>query len=86
MPDCSVCGAALAAGGASCSYDVPLERAPGIAAPEQIAAGSLTHADHEVHIARWRVHHVAGQGATPAVNAWARARLAREGHIVPPAG
>lgn len=75
----------LESGTASCPYDVPLLQAPGIGDPEQLATGSLTHAAHEIHIARWRVHHPSERGATPKVMQWARQRLAREGHIVPPA-
>lgn len=84
MPACRLCGASLEPGEASCAYDVPLDHAPGIGDPAQIAKGALTHAAHEVHIARWRVHHPAERGATPQVMAWARETLAREGHIVPP--
>ncbi len=85
MPICRLCGASLPAGGAPCDYDVPLDRAPGIGDPGAIVQGKLTHADHEVHVARWRVHHPEARGATPKVMEWARARLAREGHVVPPA-
>jgi hypothetical protein len=81
---CSVCGAPLSGPGASCDYDVPLDRAPGIGKAGQLATGLQTHAEHEVHIARWRVHHADARGGTPEVNAWARERLAREGHVVPP--
>jgi hypothetical protein len=48
-------------------------------------SGRETHTDHELHIARWRIHHPAERGATPAVMAWARDRLARAGHVVPDA-
>lgn len=85
MSICMVCGAPLEMAGTACCYDVPLDRAPGIGDPEPIAKGKLSHAAHEVHIARWRVHHPTERGATPAVLAWARERLAREGHIVPSA-
>jgi hypothetical protein len=85
MPLCPTCGAPLSSPGAGCDYDVPLERAPGIADPEAISAGRESHASHEVHIARWRVHHPDEKGASPAVMAWARDRLRREGHVVPPA-
>jgi hypothetical protein len=84
MPQCPICGAPLS-GSAPCEYDVPLDRAPGIGDPEAIAKGRETHAGHEVHIARWRVHHPDERGASPAVMAWARERLLREGHRVPPA-
>lgn len=85
MHHCLVCGTPLETAVAGCPYDVPLDRAPGIGDPEQLAKGKLSHAAHEVHIARWRVHHPAERGATPAVMAWARERLAREGHRIPPA-
>jgi hypothetical protein len=48
-----------------------------------LVTGRQSHTEHEVHIARWRVHHPNERGGTPEVNAWARARLAREGHVVP---
>jgi hypothetical protein len=48
-----------------------------------LVTGRQSHAEHEVHIARWRVHHPDERGGTPEVNAWARERLAREGHVVP---
>ncbi len=83
MPLCRVCGAALESSEARCVYDVPLDRAPGIGDPEPIATGQLSHATHEVHIARWRVHHPSERGGTPQVMAWARQRLAQEGHVVP---
>ena len=85
MPLCSICGSPLSAPGARCDYDVPLDRAPGIGDPEAIVKGQESHATHEVHIARWRVHHPDEKGGTAKVMAWARERLAREGHIVPPA-
>lgn len=85
MPTCETCGANLPDSGGSCDYDVPLDRAPGIGDPAKIAAGRQSHADHEVHIARWRVHHPEERGATPQVMAWAWERLAREGHVAPPA-
>ncbi len=84
MPSCPICGAPLSAA-SPCDYDVPLDRAPGIGDPEAIAQGRESHAGHEVHIARWRVHHPDERGASPAVMAWARERLLREGHRVPPA-
>ena len=83
MPICVICGAPLSAAGASCDYAVPLERAPGIGEAALLAAGRQSHAEHEVHIARWRVHHPDDRGGTPQVNAWARERLAKEGHDVP---
>lgn len=82
---CPVCGAEIPSNDASCAYNVPLDRAPGIGDPGSIAGGRMSHSDHEVHIARWRVHHPEERGGTPAVMAWARERLAREGHQVPPA-
>jgi hypothetical protein len=85
MPLCAICGASLTEAGALCPYDVPLDLAPGIGDVGAIAAGKESHAGHEVHIARWRVHHPDDRGASPRVMAWARDRLAREGHIVPPA-
>ena len=85
MRICLVCGAPLSAPGAPCDYAVPLDRAPGIGEAGLLATGRQSHADHEVHIARWRVHHPDERGGTPQVNAWARERLAGEGHVVPPA-
>jgi hypothetical protein len=85
MPTCLTCGAPLSAAGATCDYAVPLDRAPGIGEAALLATGRQSHAEHEVHIARWRVHHPDERGGTPAVNAWARERLSREGHVVPPA-
>jgi hypothetical protein len=83
MPTCPTCGAPLSAPGDACDYSVPLERAPGIGDPGSIAAGKMSHGDHELSIARWRIHHPAERGGSPAVMAWARERLAREGHVVP---
>jgi hypothetical protein len=83
MPICRTCGAPLGIEGTACDYAVPLDRAPGIGDAEAISGGSESFADHEVHIARWRVHHPVDRGATPTVMAWARERLAREGHVVP---
>lgn len=80
---CAVCGAPLEAASASCPYDVPLDRAPGIGDPGAIAAGRLSHIDHELHIARWRIHHAGERGATPSVMAWARERVVRSGHTPP---
>ncbi|NOT10062.1 MAG: hypothetical protein HOP28_17860 [Gemmatimonadales bacterium] len=80
MPNCPVCGAELQSAGAPCPYDVSLDRAPGIGDIDAIASGKAGHADHELHIARWRVHHPGDRGATPAVMSWARARVARDGH------
>jgi hypothetical protein len=85
MPTCRICGASLGTKGAACDYAVPLDRAPGIGDAEAISGGSVSFADHEVHIARWRVHHPDDRGATPKVMAWARERLAREGHVPPDA-
>ncbi len=81
---CRLCGAALE-GAARCPYDVPLESAPGIGDAEGIAGGRQSHGDHELHIARWRIHHPTERGATPAVMAWARERLAQAGHRIPDA-
>jgi hypothetical protein len=83
MPTCPTCGALLSAPAAPCDYAVPLERAPGIGDPGSIAAGKMSHGDHELSIARWRVHHPGERGASPAVMVWARERLARAGHVVP---
>jgi hypothetical protein len=83
MPPCHICGAPLAKTGAACEYDVPLDRAPGIGNPAMLVTGRQSHAEHEVHIARWRVHHPDAKGGTPEVVAWAKARLARDGHVVP---
>jgi hypothetical protein len=85
VPICPRCGAPLSSAEASCDYAVPLDRAPGIGEAVLLAIGRQSHAEHEVHIARWRVHHPEERGGTPQVNAWARERLAREGHVVPPA-
>ncbi len=81
MPPCPICGAPVA--GPRCEYDVPLARAPGIGDPESLVSGRLSHADHELHIARWRIHHPHERGATEQVMAWARDRLRRAGHTPP---
>ncbi len=81
-PGCQVCGALIDPSRPGCPYDVPLDRAPGIGDPAALSAGKQSHADHELHIARWRIHHPTESGATPAVMAWARDRLARAGHQV----
>lgn len=81
---CAICGAALERERAACDYAVPLDRAPGIGNPVAIAGGRQSHADHELHIARWRIHHPEERGATPAVMAWARERIVRAGHTPPP--
>ena len=83
MPTCPICGAPLSAPAASCDYAVPLERAPGIGDPGSIDTGKMSQQDHELSIARWRVHHPGEPGASPTVMAWARERLARAGHLVP---
>jgi hypothetical protein len=83
---CPLCGASLEGDPARCPYAVPLDEAPGIGDPSAIASGKETHTDHELRIARWRIHHPAERGATPAVMAWARDRLARAGHVVPGSG
>jgi len=82
MATCPTCGAPLTTSG-SCEYAVPLDGAPGIGNPAMLVTGRQSHTEHEVHIARWRVHHPDERGGTPEVNAWARDRLAREGHVVP---
>jgi hypothetical protein len=74
MPICKTCSAPIE--GDQCDYDVPLERAPGIGDPELLASGRMSAGDHELHIARWRVHHPDERGATPAVMEWARAKVA----------
>ena len=81
MRMCSICNAPIE--GDACEYDVPLDRAPGIGDPGLLATGRMSHGDHELHIARWRVHHPDERGATPAVMAWARETVARAGQ--PPA-
>jgi hypothetical protein len=81
MPTCPICGSMLEGG--ACAYDVPLDRAPGIGDPGLIATGRMSHDNHELHIARWRVHHPDGRGATPAVMAWAREKIARAGQLPP---
>jgi len=75
MSTCPICGAPIE--GDSCAYDVSLDRAPGIGEPDLIASGRMSHGDHELHIARWRLHHADERGATPAVMAWAKERVAR---------
>jgi hypothetical protein len=80
---CPLCGSFLEENSASCPYTVPLDEAPGIGDLSAIASGRVTLTDHELHIARWRIHHPAERGATPAVMAWARDRLAQAGHVVP---
>ena len=69
--------------GEHCDYAVPLDRAPGIGDPGLLEAGRMSHADHELHIARWRVHHPDERGATPEVMAWARERVARAAQSPP---
>lgn len=75
MRTCQTCQAPVE--GDQCDYAVPLDRAPGIGDPGLLATGRMTHGDHELHIARWRVHHPDERGATPAVMAWAREKVAR---------
>ena len=84
MTICLTCGAALPSLGGTCVYDVPLDQAPGIGDVDSLSSGKQAPGDHELAIARWRVHHPAERGATPAVMTWARERVARSGHIVPP--
>ena len=81
MRHCPICYAPIE--GDTCEYAVPLDRAPGIADPDLLATGRMSHGDHELHIARWRVHHPDERGATPAVMAWAREKVARAGQHPP---
>jgi hypothetical protein len=74
---CAVCGAELAQPGVACPYSQSFERAPGIGDVLAMAAGELSDAEHELAIARWRVHHPENVG--PRALAWARRRLADEG-------
>ena len=82
-PVCPICGSPLEEGSSSCPYDVPLEAAPGVGDAAAIVAGRQSHTEHELHVARWRIHHPDERGATPQVMAWARDRLARAGHRPP---
>ena len=76
MTRCGVCGAPLAPDGTPCPYAEPFERAPGIGDVLAMVAGELSDAEHELAIARWRVHHSDTVG--PQALAWARRRLAEE--------
>jgi len=71
---CGVCGAELDAAGAACPYAESFERAPGIGDVLAMVAGELSDAEHELAIARWRVHHPETVG--PRALEWARRRLA----------
>jgi hypothetical protein len=73
---CDVCGAELAPGPGGCPYAESFERAPGIGDVLAMVAGELTDAEHELAIARWRVHHAETVG--PRALDWARRRLAEE--------
>ncbi len=73
---CDVCGADLAAGPGGCPYAESFERAPGIGDVLAMVAGELSDAEHELAIARWRVHHPENVG--PRGLAWARRRLEQE--------
>ena len=73
---CEVCGAELAPGAAACPYAESFERAPGIGDVLAMVAGELSDAEHELAIARWRVHHPENVG--PRALEWARQRLAEE--------
>jgi hypothetical protein len=77
---CARCGAPLDDQD-RCPFDVPLDVAPLIGDAQAIAFGRASHADHELAIARWRVHHE--DGAPDQVVEWARHRLAQAGHQVP---
>ncbi len=83
MAQCVTCGAPLPHEDGSCEYDVPLDRAPGIGDPGLIATGRMSHGDHELQIARWRMHHPEERGASPAVMAWAREKVAQVGQPPP---
>jgi hypothetical protein len=61
---------------ATCPYAESFERAPGIGDVLAMVAGELSDAEHELAIARWRVHHPDTVG--PRALAWARRRLAEE--------
>jgi hypothetical protein len=71
---CDVCGAELAGEPGGCPYAESFERAPGIGDVLAMVAGELSDAEHELAIARWRVHHPANVG--PQALEWARRRLA----------
>lgn len=73
---CDVCGADLAPGPVGCPYARSFERAPGIGDVLAMVAGELSDAEHELAIARWRVHHPQHLG--PRALDWARRRLAQE--------
>jgi hypothetical protein len=40
----------------------------------------MSHADHALHIARWRLHHPGERGATAEVMAWARKTVEAAGY------
>ncbi len=73
---CPVCGAELAPDATVCPYAESFERAPGIGDVLAMVAGELSDAEHELAIARWRVHHPDSVG--PRGLEWARRRLAEE--------
>ena len=73
---CPVCGAELASDATVCPYAESFERAPGIGDVLAMVAGELSDAEHELAIARWRVHHPDSVG--PRGLEWARRRLAEE--------
>jgi len=73
---CDVCRAELGPDVATCPYAESFERAPGIGDVLAMVAGELSDAEHELAIARWRVHHSDSVG--PRALAWARRRLAEE--------
>ena len=76
MKHCEVCGAELGPDVVTCPYAESFERAPGIGDVLAMVAGELSDAEHELAIARWRVHHPDTVG--PRALAWARRRLAEE--------
>lgn len=73
---CDVCGVELAPDAGACPFAASFERAPGIGDVLAMVAGELSDAEHELAIARWRVHHA--QSVGPRALEWARRRLAEE--------
>lgn len=56
MIPCLTCGAPLEHPTAMCAFDVPGERAPWRADYEAMARGEMSHAEHQVLVARWALH------------------------------
>lgn len=56
ITDCPVCGAPRDDGDPACRFDVPEEQAPWRGDYEAMSNGTMTHADHQVLVARWAMH------------------------------